>query len=73
MRFKKPNHGDERIITKFALLPKTLVDGTTVWFEKYTVRERYTVNGPNLGPAFPEIWLIERKPAWVEKEVINDR
>ena len=68
MKWKKAEHGDERTLIKFAFLPKTLSDKTAVWFKEYKSKERYTVNGPKCGPSFPEFWLIERKPAWVEKE-----
>ena len=66
--WKTPEHGDKRVITKFALIPKTLSNKTTVWLRSYTAEEIYTVNGPNVGPSFPDFWWIERKPAWIEKK-----
>ena len=40
MRWTKPNLGDERIITIFALFPITL-NNETRWLEKCTIKQRY--------------------------------
>jgi len=45
MRFKikqkqKPDLGDTREITLFALFPK-IIDNNFIWLEKYTVKQRY--------------------------------
>lgn len=67
---KKPEHGDYRIIYRFAWWPKKL-KGATIWLEKYkrieefVVRFRYETY-PNIGIAVEGIFgrweLREEKP-----------
>jgi hypothetical protein len=37
----KPNLGDERRQTSFALLPRRIDDTTTVWLERYVIVFKY--------------------------------
>lgn len=39
--YSPPNPGDERTDEKFALLPRRLSDGYTVWLEWYVQRDRF--------------------------------
>ena len=47
MRWSKPSIGDIRLKKGFALLPREMPDGDTVWLERYKVMQeyRYCFNG----------------------------
>ena len=40
----KPYHLQERIITKFALLPIQTEDGEVRWLERVTIKQTYLIN-----------------------------
>ena len=41
MKWKTIKHGDTRIIKRFAWLPISLSNGSTIWLEKYKREETY--------------------------------
>lgn len=58
MRWKTPHKGEVRTITKFALLPRELSDGWTVWFEWYAVDQIYYVGHDDM--SWYEYWVDNR-------------
>lgn len=40
----KPYHGQQRIITKFALLPVMTEDGEVRWLERVVIKQTYRIN-----------------------------
>lgn len=63
MRWKlkiKADHkeGEERIIKRYALFPKTLNDNYRVWLESYYVKQKY--------------WIFRRKGEWSDRETWSE-
>lgn len=40
----KPYHGQQRVITKFAILPIETKDGEVRWLEKVTINQTYKID-----------------------------
>lgn len=40
----KPYHGQQRVITKFALLPVRTEDGEIRWLERVAIMQTYLIN-----------------------------
>ena len=67
MRKKLHKHGDERVVTKFLWLPKT-INREMRWLEVATWRERYAYSPPDI------FWYsMEWLPVdWVERGCGNE-
>jgi hypothetical protein len=48
------NHGDERIVERYAWFPRSLDDNYQVWLERYYVKQRY--------------YIWDRKGRWRDQE-----
>jgi len=69
MRLKsKPKIGDRRVVKRFAWFPKTMSNGTRIWFESYFSVEQYKEIG-----VMTDNGIIVPDEEWVEiYSEIND-
>ena len=41
---RKPYHGEQRIVTEFAVFPIHCINGDVVWLEKVNIKQEYRID-----------------------------